>query len=575
MFTVSYQGGASGHDVILTNVVPPTYYVDTAWAGFANGTAIPDADPVKAGNQPATFGTDAFASVNAAIAAISPFGTVVVNGQHTGGTGNFTEDVLVNKQITLLIQAGPTNFGSLADSIGSSFITLGVDATNAPITLTTGGDNASTTVSAPISGGGSLTKAGTGTMILSGTDTYTGTTTVSAGTLQTGSAAAFGTNPTVTVALAGTLNLHGFSYAFASLAGAGLVQNANAVPVTLTLGATNASTTFSGVLADGAGGGALSLVKTGNGTFTLSGSASSYTGSTTVSGGILSVSTLANGGANSSIGASSNAAANLVLQGGGSLSYTGGTAGTDRGFTLGTGGDTVTDNTPATTLTVGGNIINGANNLTLSGPGNMVFNGIVGPGTGTLTDNGPGNVTFAAANALNTGNITVAAGVLGINTITLSISQTITIAAGAVVASSGTLNLNAQGGKPTPTRSPAPARYASPRRPAVPVIRTSISTPTTPSPATRTTAIASPRTLTWAPPSAISLPGPIMTASENGASWPMRSSTVRSPDRAESPSSRRTTAPTWKRRSSWAAPTPSPACSRSSAAPSISTMPTR
>jgi autotransporter-associated beta strand protein len=52
-------------------------------------------------------------------------------------------------------------------------------------TLTVGGNNLSTTVSGTISGigGGSLVKTGTGILTLSGTNTYTGTTTVNAGAL--------------------------------------------------------------------------------------------------------------------------------------------------------------------------------------------------------------------------------------------------------------------------------------------------------------------------------------------------------------------------------------------------------
>ena len=55
----------SGHDVVLKRLPPPLTYADTAWTGLADGTAIPDADPIATGNQPATIGTSAFASINA------------------------------------------------------------------------------------------------------------------------------------------------------------------------------------------------------------------------------------------------------------------------------------------------------------------------------------------------------------------------------------------------------------------------------------------------------------------------------------------------------------------------------
>ena len=71
----------------------------------------------------------------------------------------------------------------------------------------------------------------------------------------------------------------------------------------------------------------------GPATLTLTGSANRYTGVTTISGGVLSVSTIAYGGLPSSIGASTNDPSNLVLAGG-TLQYTGAGAITDRLFTL-------------------------------------------------------------------------------------------------------------------------------------------------------------------------------------------------------------------------------------------------
>src|SRR5262249_54199447 len=148
--------------VSLTVAAPPVVYADTRWAGLNPGDPIADADPVAAGNQPATFGTDAFASVNAAIAAAaSSGGTVVVNGDSGGTFGNFNEAVNVNAAVGLVIQFGPVSFASLADPSAGALITLSSGST-----LTVGGDNSSTQINGTIAGAGGLTKVGSGTMTL-------------------------------------------------------------------------------------------------------------------------------------------------------------------------------------------------------------------------------------------------------------------------------------------------------------------------------------------------------------------------------------------------------------------------
>ena len=157
---------------------------------------------------------------------------------------------------------------------------IALGASHGTIEVTTG----PLTYGGIVAGSGNLIKAGAGTLLLSGVNTYTGDTTVSAGILQAGSTTAFGSNSAVTVT--GTLELDGYSNSIGSLAGAGTVENASATAATLTIGGDNTSTTFSGVLQDGAGGGALSLTKTGTGTLTSSGT-NTYTGDTTVSTGTL------------------------------------------------------------------------------------------------------------------------------------------------------------------------------------------------------------------------------------------------------------------------------------------------
>ena len=77
-----------------------------------------------------------------------------------------------------------------------------------------------------------------------------------------------------------TLKLNGNNNTIASLTGAGAVENDNASAATLTAGDAS-DTIFSGALQDGAGGGALSLIKTGAGTLILE-DAQTYTGTTTV-----------------------------------------------------------------------------------------------------------------------------------------------------------------------------------------------------------------------------------------------------------------------------------------------------
>lgn len=137
---------------------------------------------------------------------------------------------------------------------------------------------------------------------------------------------------------------------------------------------TNSSMTVSGPIS---GGFNLSLYNaqgpTG-GLLTLSG-ANSYTGTTTFTTGITAVNTLANGGVACSIGASSNAAANLVF-GGGTMKYTGATTSTDRAFTVSAASNLEVTNA-GTTLTIANTVAasGGSLVLTKTGAGTLVLGG--------------------------------------------------------------------------------------------------------------------------------------------------------------------------------------------------------
>jgi fibronectin-binding autotransporter adhesin len=123
--------------------------------------------------------------------------------------------------------------------------------------------------------------------------------------------------------------------------------------------------------------GSIRLGKRGPGTLTLTGGANANTGVATVRGGTLIVSTLANGGSASDIGASSSAGTNVVLSGG-ALQYTGPAASINRLFTVATSGGTID--------------VEGTGSLSLNNPGAISHNGIL-----TLAGNTADTNTLAGA----------------------------------------------------------------------------------------------------------------------------------------------------------------------------------
>lgn len=128
-----------------------------------------------------------------------------------------------------------------------------------------------------------ITKEGAGTLTLAAANTFTGTTTVTGGTLLLAHADALASSQVATGGLSFDAGVTPAAFSFGSLSGSGSIslQNTNADAVALTVGGSNASTTFSGVLS-----GSGSLVKTGTGSFTIT-VPQTYAGGTTVGAGTL------------------------------------------------------------------------------------------------------------------------------------------------------------------------------------------------------------------------------------------------------------------------------------------------
>jgi autotransporter-associated beta strand protein len=204
------------------------------------------------------------------------------------GSSTFTGDISGDGGFTkrgagTLTLSGTNSWDGASNVTGG---TLVVDTGSLPGDVTNNGAltfNQATTgaFSGVISGSGTFTKTGAGNLTLSGSNTYEGATTVSAGTLTLSDASALGTNANVTVASGATL-VSNESATATNLSGAGDVTVASGK--TLTSDNTSDST-FSGDIS-GSGG----FTKTGTETLTLSGT-NSYSGETTVTAGTLQAAT--------------------------------------------------------------------------------------------------------------------------------------------------------------------------------------------------------------------------------------------------------------------------------------------
>ena len=293
-------------------------------------------------------------------------------------------------------------------------------AANQQYNVDTNGQNV-TWATALTSWGGSLTKNGTGMLTLSGSNTYTGATTINAGTLDLANQSAVMSSTVIMNGgnLVFDSSVSGHAFTIGGLAGSpniALQDNAATPnPVALTLNTTN-NTTFSGALSGGG-----SLTKSGTGTLTLTG-ANTYTGVTALNLGTLNLGAAESVGTSGPLGASvANNPGSILLNGGflqysavNQFDYSGrfGTGGAQQ-YNVDTNGQNVTWATPLTSM--GGSLIkSGSGTLTLTGANTyLVLTTLKGGALNLGVAENPGvSGPLGAAAANKVGSIVLAGGFL-------------------------------------------------------------------------------------------------------------------------------------------------------------------
>ncbi|MGV2334524.1 MAG UNVERIFIED_CONTAM: autotransporter-associated beta strand repeat-containing protein [Planctomycetaceae bacterium] len=259
--TASFTGG---RNLVIESIGTTfTSAVSTAFVSF--GT---DFDTIRIGKSTNTGNVTIGSNGASASGTISiSAGTLTVSGDVAAGT-------------SLNLSAGTLNSDAGADLSAPS----GISAT-----VTTGG-----TLSGAIIGSGSLTKLGAGSLTLAGTNTYTGATSINAGTIIATNSAALGTTAGSTTITSGaaldvranigteaiTVSGTGISSGGALITGSGTGTVGGAV----TLAADSSFGGAGDLTISGAVGGSFAVTKVGAGTVTLSGT-NTYTGATQIDAG--------------------------------------------------------------------------------------------------------------------------------------------------------------------------------------------------------------------------------------------------------------------------------------------------
>jgi len=259
----------TGSDALI--ITSPTTYT---FNGGVSGGSISNSGGLVFNNSTNTTVSTAISGAGSLTQAGS--GTLILAANNTYG------NTLISGGILQIGNGGAT--GSLGTGIVTNNSQLVFDLSS---TLT---------VSNNIGGSGSLAQNGSGTLTLSGTNNYSGATSINAGTLKAGVVNAIPSGSTLILAnVAGaTFNLNNVADTIASLSGGGSTGgNVILGSGSLTVGGDNSSTTYGGAISGNG-----SFTKNGTGTLTLSG-ANNISGVTAINAGTLQV---GNGGTTGSLG---------------------------------------------------------------------------------------------------------------------------------------------------------------------------------------------------------------------------------------------------------------------------------
>ena len=343
----------------------------------------------------------------------------------TIGNNAATEQVWVTANTNNGIR-GTLKFGSATANAETEFqnnIDLGDGTRTINVAAGAGGDFA--TISGVIrnsAGTGSLTKTGGGRLVLTGANTYNGTTTVSGGTLAYGASNTIYTGPVTVNGASAVLAMGSYidEVGLVTLT-AGNITGSGTLTSTAGFTMNNAGTTSaSAILA-----GAVGLTKTGAGTLALTGP-NTYDGVTTLSAGILNLGVAEIAGTSGPLGKPATDA-NSIVMGGGTLQYSdvnqndySGRFSTDAGqaYKVDTNSQTVTWATALTSL--GGTLTkSGAGTQTLTGANTYTGATTVSGGTLALTGAYTNNIASSPTIRVDDGALLNVTGLSG-GTITLA-----------------------------------------------------------------------------------------------------------------------------------------------------------